>query len=58
MKSITVHNLDESLDAEIKKLARKKGISLNKTIKNLLRESVGLDKENNHRKDFAGFLGV
>ena len=58
MKSITIHNLDGLLDTEIKKLAHTKGQSLNKTIKDLLRKSVGLEKNNDYRKDFIGFFGV
>ncbi len=58
MKSITIHNLDDSLDTEIKKLAYKKGISLNKTIKDLLRKSTGLDKKNSYCRDFDEFLGI
>ena len=58
MKSITIHNLDDSLDTEIKKLANKKGISLNKTIKDLLKKSTGLDKKNSLRRDFDEFSGI
>ena len=44
MKSITIHNLDDKLDSLIREKAKKQGISLNKTIKTLLRKSLGLGK--------------
>ena len=60
MKSITIHGLDETLDRLIKKKAKKQGSSLNKTIKGLLEESLGLQKKNNsdHRADFLDLFGV
>jgi hypothetical protein len=60
MKSITIHGLDETLDRLIKKRAKKQGSSLNKTIKKLLEESLGLHKKQNadHRDDFLDLFGV
>ena len=60
MKSITIHGLDEPLDARIREKARQQGASLNKTIKKLLAESLGLADEGNrnHRHDFADLCGV
>ena len=60
MKSITVHNLDEKLEIVIREKAKKSGLSLNKTIKALLRKSLGLDKdtEMNYRKDFLEFFNI
>ncbi|MBI3443090.1 hypothetical protein HY008_00260 [Candidatus Woesebacteria bacterium] len=42
MKSITIHNLDNSLDILIREQARRQGTSLNRTIKKLLKESLGI----------------
>ena len=42
MSSITLHNLEDSLDALLRQKARKEGKSLNRTIQELLAESVGL----------------
>jgi len=42
MKSITIHGLDGPLDTLIREKARKQQLSLNKTIKLLLEESLGL----------------
>ena len=60
MKSITIHGMDETLDKLIRKRAQKQGNSLNKTIKRLLEESLGIRKKNNsnHRDDFLDLFGV
>jgi len=59
MKSITIHKIDDDLVRGITDRARRHGLSLNKTIKNLLKEALGLtnDGEKNHRKDFQSLLG-
>ncbi len=58
MKSITIHGLDEELDEKIRKEAWKEGQSLNKSIKRLLSESLGIGKEiSNHREDFLDLFG-
>lgn len=41
-KSITIHNLDETLSQLIEQRAKEEGNSLNKTIKDLLRQSLGV----------------
>ncbi len=60
MKSITLHGIDSKLDDLIKRKARKQGQSLNKTIKNLLEKSLGLnsDLESDRRKEFADLFGI
>ena len=60
MKSITIHGLDHQLDNLIRKRAKKHGISLNKTIKNLLEESLGIKKLQNydHSEDFMDLFGT
>jgi len=58
MKSITIHGLDDTLDRLIRKKAAKEGLSLNKTMKKLLRKALGLyENGENHREDFAEFSG-
>lgn len=57
MKSITVHGLDDPLDRLIREKADREGVSLNKTIKKLLRDSLGLSRQ--HKKhDFSAFCGI
>jgi hypothetical protein len=45
MSSITLHNIEDSLYALLKQKARKEGKSLNRTIQELLTESVGLKRK-------------
>ncbi len=60
MKSITIHGLEDPLDTLIRKKARQQNLSLNKTIKKLLRESLGLaDNAGTDRKAlFSDLCGV
>jgi len=59
MASITIHGLEDPLDSLIREKARRQGISLNKVIKQLLAESLGLSQKNNTpENDFADFSGV
>lgn len=60
MKSITIHNLDDTLEQRIKERARKHGTSLNKTIQMLLKESLGLNKKTqlDHKSDFLDLFGI
>lgn len=60
LKSITIHGLDSTLDRLIREQAALQGISLNKTIKNLLRQSLGIatSKQKTRKTDFMEFLGV
>ena len=60
MKSITIHGLADQLDRLIRKRAKKQGLSLNKTIKKLLEESLGIKKEqpSDHREDFMDLFGI
>ena len=59
MKSITIHGLDDPLDTLIRERAKKQGTSLNKTIKKLLAESLGVTPVSggDHRKDFLDLFG-
>ena len=60
MKSITLHGIDNQLAELIKSKAESEGLSINKTIKNMLEISLGVkpqdDKKNS--KDFEGFCGL
>lgn len=59
MKSITIHALDDDLAEEIKKRAQAEGVSLNKTIKKLLREALGLmpNQVRDRQDEFADLFG-
>jgi len=60
MKSITIHDLDDELDKEIREKAKIQEMSLNKTIKNLLKKALGLKSpaEPNHKDEFMDLFGV
>ena len=57
MKSITLHNINDSMERLITKKAKEKGLSLNKTIKQLLEQSLGMGSQE-HGNDFIEFLGL
>jgi len=52
MKSITVHNLDEKTAILIEQKAKETGLSLNKTIKLLLRQALGVSYRESSRSHF------
>ena len=60
MKSITIHNLEDPLDTLIRQRAKEKKMSLNKTIKELLREALHLEPgdQPGRQKDFEDLFGV
>ncbi len=53
MSSITIHKLDDELDASLRRFALEQGTSLNKTIKTLLRASLGVGSEK--KRDLSKF---
>jgi len=60
MKSITVHGIDDPLAELIKSRAQTEGLSINKTVKKLLEESLGVKPRINgtNRYDFEAFCGI
>lgn len=58
MKSITVHKLDEGLMREIEKRANEQSTSLNRTIKQLLRQALGLGSDKKPPVDFSDLCSV
>ena len=60
MKSITIHNLDDVLNELIRKKAKSEGLSLNKTIQNLLREALKMERQekSNRRKCFLDLFNT
>lgn len=60
MKSITIHRLDDTVARMIEARAKSHGQSLNKTVKALLEQSLGMrpPEDRRHADDFAEFLGV
>ncbi len=60
MKSISVHNLDDQLSDLIAFRARQEGLSMNRMIKKLLAESLGVrpKDESVRRREFEEFCGI
>ena len=60
MKSITIHKIDEPLGELIKSKANAEGLSINKTVKKLLEQSLGVKPrpDDSNRQDFEEFCGV
>ena len=60
MKSITIYNLNDELASKIEEMARNEGISLNKTVQKLLRQSLGLsnDLKQTNKEAFMDLFGV
>jgi len=58
MKSITIHKLDDEIEARLVERARREGMSLNQTVKRVLRENLGVDNASpDHRAEFEEFCG-
>ena len=58
MKSITIHNLDDEVASRIEQHAKETGLSLNKTIKQLLRKALNISSDNKSKTSFQEFVGV
>ena len=58
MSSITIHDIDSELDSRITKEARKRKISKNRLIKELLAGSVGLPYSAVFADDYNEFCGL
>lgn len=60
MKSITIHGLDDQTAGQLERISKEKGLSLNKTIKMLLHEVLGIKPRDitSNRSDFEEFSGM
>jgi hypothetical protein len=60
VKSITIHGIDDPLAELIKSKAQSEGLSINKTVKKLLEESLGVKprSKGKNRSDFEEFFGI
>ena len=57
MKSITIHGIDTELDKKIAEKAAEYGLSQNRTVKFILRNSLITDKKAAKRDSFADLFG-
>jgi hypothetical protein len=60
MSVLTIHALDSNVEKRVRSKARKENKSLNRVLKELLAESVGMSAVTapDHRADFEEFAGV
>jgi len=61
MKSISVHGIDKETEKLIRERAKTEGRSVNKIVKELIANSLGLSdkkKRNDNREEFADLCGV
>jgi hypothetical protein len=58
MKSITIHDLGDELAQRIEKYAEERSLSLNKSIKLILRSALGLAAPRAAYADFSDLCGV
>ena len=60
MKSITIHGVDDQLAARLKQVAQAGGASVNRTVKRLLEERLGMKPkpQGHNREQFEAFLGI
>ncbi len=60
MKSITIHGIDDITSQQLQITAEKLGLSLNKTIKKIIQEALGIKptEVSSRRKDFEEFYGL
>jgi hypothetical protein len=60
MKSITIHGIDDPLAELLKSRAQSEGLSINKTVKKLLEESLGVRPRARgiNQGDFEEFCGI
>ena len=60
MKSITIHGVDDHLAEAIKRLAKENQTSVNRTVKRLLEEVLGMKPRESARyyDDFVEFCGL
>ena len=58
MKQITIRNVDEKLDKELKKESRRRGQSVNGLVLQLLRRAVGLSPEHQYDNGLSELAGT
>ena len=58
MSSFTIHNIDAELDLELTAISKKRKVSKNRLIKELLATSLGLSSDNRCNDDYSEFCGL
>jgi hypothetical protein len=58
MSQITLRKLPENVERQIRRIARETGTSINKTIIDLLKKSLGLRDTDNKMRDLSDLAGA
>jgi hypothetical protein len=61
MKTISIHGIDEEMEKMIRERAKNEGRSVNKVVKELLANALGMGgkkKKKDRRREFAGIFGI
>ena len=58
MSQITLRKLPENVERQIRRIARETNTSINKTIINLLKKSLGLKDADNKMRDLSDLAGA
>lgn len=56
MKSITIHNFDDDLEKSLVNYSRRNDLSLNKSVKKLLRKALSIGEPK--KEDFSDLSGI
>lgn len=57
MNQLTLRNIPEDLEKEIRRIAGERGMSINKTVRELLCKALGIDKSSEKKRDLSDFAG-
>ena len=58
MKQLTLRDIPEDVESEIRRIARERGKSINKTVGDLLREALGMEDSTERKRDLSDFSGT
>ena len=57
MKSITIHGIDDVLEAKLRDKAKEYKLSQNKTVKHLLEEALSIKEKEMKKNEFSALFG-
>lgn len=57
MRQLTLREIHPELEREIRRIAAERGTSINKTVKALLAEALGVQHSSHKRRDLSEFSG-
>jgi len=57
MNQLTLRNIPEDLEKEIRRIAKEREMSINKTVRELLYKALGIDMSSKKKRDLSDFAG-